>query len=318
MNDKRIRELDEQAERITGLKIVVDADAYADSDAKFIDIKTLAPKSIPTTATDGLPEIEEDLNRETTYVRINTGGESNAESVALLKYLFPDIINYTSATAFNATYINYIHFYVGGPVAANFVISADNFATALFARSAFLARVLALGIISGLTDLTMGAIALDDELRIYDKSANADRKITYQVLLNDMVGEDTFKDGATNANTEAVMLAKLQETVVDQALTTSGTTYGYISMCKIGKSVTGTVVIAHTTTGATEKIAEYTIPSDWQANKCGRTTCNLIYRNDVGGADNILYIQDGTIILNTNTLSSPFAHNAFSFGWMTE
>jgi hypothetical protein len=241
--DYRIRELDEQEERITGLKIEVDADAYADGNTKFINVKELAPKSIPETETDGLPEIEEDLNRETTYVRINTGGESNAESVALLKYLFPDIINYTSASIFNATYTNYIHFYVGGAVAANYVISADNFATALFARPAFLARALALGIISGLTNLTMGAIALDDELRIYDKSATADRKITYQVLLNDMIGEDIFKTGATNANTEAIMLAKLvNETSywgVELKHEVGGVVGGYLYLSKIGHQVTG-------------------------------------------------------------------------------
>jgi hypothetical protein len=312
MANQRTRDYaDTQEVYAEDLYFSVDAASYGSGRKKKMKSQVISP----LTKTGHLTESTGALNKASTNVRINVGGN---ELFTLLKYITPDIIDFTAATIFNATYTNYIHFYVGGPVAANFVISADNFATALFARPAFLARALALGIISGLTDLTMGAIALDDEFRIYDKSATADRKITYQVLLYDMVGEDTFKDGATNANTEAIMLAKLQETVVDQALTTSGTTYGYISMCKIGKSVTGTVVIAHTTTEATEKIAEYSIPSDWRANKCGRTTCNLIYRNDVGGADNILYIQDGTIILNTNTLSSPFAHNAFSFGWMTE
>lgn len=210
MADKRIKNWDAQSERLAGLKIAID---HADfNEAKTILASILCP------TTDELTESIGTLNKTGTYVRINVGA---VELKALLSDVVPNIIDFTLASSFNATQPNHVHFYVGGTVAANYVISIDNFATALFARAAFLARVLALEIIDGLTALGVEPLNNADLFRVYNESDGSDKKVRWEDLINDLVATVLFTNAAKAANTEAVINAKILSKQTDFVLKTA-------------------------------------------------------------------------------------------------
>lgn len=282
---KRIKDLDSQAIRSSGLSIPVDHSSF--DEAKQVLISVLTPLiSELTTQAIG--------NRLTDLLRFNDGAGNEYKTT--ISDIVP-IINELSAG------------------------SISNRATDLlrFNNGAGVERKIAIEDVYKLIDDLSGvgsSISSNTKIRLF---RNGDANETSTTMLS--LAAYLFALAAFDTAVDARITAQ-RSTVSAQALVNTGTTYGYLSMQKFGNIVVGQVACDLNTTTPSTLLMDYAIPSAYSPSNCGASVnIGLTFNNLEGGDDNYLFIKrqgDNTSHIELLSTDISAGTNAIPFSWITD